>query len=293
LHRGFEVFLYSGNRMLSHSFQFVLFLSNTYQKERFWFNSRYMKYTLTIVLSLFILINLLAQDKTDKSLNLDPGFLIGLDYGYKLVGGDMKERFGNHLAVGGNVAYVFKNTSFALGIGANYFFGDTVYQDVIAHLRDDNGHLIGINGDYAQVKLRQRGFEVGLFGSQVFSFASLNERSGIRIDLGASLLQHWIRIQDDYNTVAQFDDPYQKGYDRLTGGLAIDEFIGFQYLSDNKRINFYAGLSFSQAWTTSLRDYDFATQSSLDESRFELLSGFKVGWILPIYMESQPDEIYY
>lgn len=252
-----------------------------------------MKYTLTLVLSIFILINAVAQHKIDKSSELDPGFLIGLDYGYNLVGGDLKDRFGNNLAVGGNVAYVFANSSFSLGVNANYFFGDTVYQDVIAHLRDDNGHLIGINGDYAQVKLRQRGFEVGLYGSQVFSLGSLNKRSGIRVDLGASLLQHWIRIQDDYNTVAQFDDPYQKGYDRLSGGLALDEFIGFQYLSNNRRINFYAGLTFTQAWTASLRDYDFATQSTLDEPRFDWLSGFKIGWVLPIYMESQPDEIYY
>lgn len=252
-----------------------------------------MKYIWTLLLIALISFEGVAQIKEDKSTELDPGFLIGLDYGYNLVGADMKERFGNHLRVGANVGYVFKNSGFSLGVNANYFFGDTVYQDVLEHLRDANGHIIGINGDYGQVKLRQRGFEVGMYGSNVFSFGSLNKRSGIRIDLGASYIQHWIRLQDDYNTIAQFDDPYQKGYDRVTNGLAIDEFIGFQYLSDNKRVNFYGGFSFSQAWTKGRRDYDFATQSSLNEPRFELLSGFKVGWILPIYMETQPDEIYY
>jgi hypothetical protein len=231
--------------------------------------------------------------KTDRSEILDPGFLIGIDYGYNLVGGDMKDRFGNHLQVGGNVSYLFRNSSFALGIKGNYFFGDTVYQDVLAHLRDVNGHLIGINGDYAQVKLRQRGFEIGGYASRTFSFGKLNRRSGIRLDLGVSLLQHWIRLQDDYNTVAQFDDPYHKGYDRLTNGMALDEFIGFQYLSDNRRINFYAGFYFTQAWTQGRRDYDFATQSSLKDERLDFMSGIKVGWVLPVYLEVQPDEIYY
>lgn len=257
-----------------------------------------MRTRLTRCLAVAFLIALFgtltyAQEKLDKSTELDPGFLIGLDYGYNLVGADMKDRFGNHLQVGANVSYILRNRSFALGVKANYFFGDTVFQDVLAHLRDENGFLIGINGDYAQVKLRQRGFEFGAYLSKTFSLGTLNKRSGLRIDLGASYLQHWIRIQDDFNTVAQFNDPYEKGYDRMTSGLALDEFIGFQYLADNRRINFYAGFTFTQAWTKGRRDYDFPTQSSLKDDRFELMSGIKVGWVLPIYLETQPEEIYY
>jgi len=252
-----------------------------------------MKYLCGFLLLLFMIPGLNAQHKKDLGTILDPGFLIGLDYGYNLVGGDMKDRFGNNLQFGANVSYIFQNSGIYTGIKANYFFGDTVYQDVLAHLKDQNGHIIGINGDYAQVKLRQRGFEAGLFVGKIFSFGKFNKRSGIRVDIGGSLLQHWIRLQDDFNTVAQFDDPYQKGYDRLTNGFTLDEFIGFQYLSTNRRINFYAGFSFSQAWTKNRRDYDYATQSTLNENRFELLSGIKVGWILPIYLEAQPDEIFY
>lgn len=256
-------------------------------------------YTMKIRISLLLLLvstslsPLWTQTEKSPQVDLDPGILIGLDYGYNIVGGDMKERFDNNLQVGAKVSYLFKNINFQVGLRGTYFFGDTVKQDVLAHLRDTNGHIIGINGDYAQVKLRQRGFDLGIFGSYVFPFKRINERSGLRIDLGVSLLQHWIRLQDDYNTVAQFDDPYQKGYDRLTNGLALNQFIGFQYLSTNRRVNFYAGFSFTQAWTESRRDYDFSSLSSDLGNRFDLMSGIKVGWILPIYMESQPDELFY
>jgi len=223
----------------------------------------------------------------------NPAVLIGIDYGYHLVGGDMNERFGNSLAIGGQVSYLFKKSQFELGIRGSYFFGDTVKQDVLAHLRDANGYILGINGDYGQVKLRQRGFETGIFAGYVFPLPWTNRRSGLRISLGMGLMQHWIRLQDDFNTIAQFDSPYNKGYDRLTNGLALNEFIGYQYLSKDHRVNFYAGISLTQAWTESRRDYDFATMGSLTGQRFDSLSGIKVGWILPIYIETRPEEIFY
>jgi hypothetical protein len=252
-----------------------------------------MKYLNVFIIIFVLFVEVDAQRKIDRGVLLDPGFLFGLDYGYNFAGGDLKDRFGNNLKVEANLSYIFKESGFAAGIRANYFFGDTVYQDVLAHLRDQNGHILGINGDYGQVKLRQRGFQTGFFAYNVFSFGNLNKRSGIKIDLGVSFIQHWIRLQDDYNTIAQFNDPYDKGYDRLTNGVALDEFIGFQYMSNNRRINFYAGFSFTQAWTQNRRDYDFASMSSLQEKRLDLMSGFKFGWILPVFLESQPEEIFY
>ena len=233
-----------------------------------------------------------AQQRSDN--NLDPAFIFGIDYGYNFVGLDMKDRFGNNMEVASKFSYLFEKSSWQLGLKASYFFGDTVKQDVLAHLRDPNGHIIGINKDYAQVKLRSRGFQLGAFASKVFPIGSKSSvRSGIRIDLGISLFQHWIRLQDDYNTVAQFDDPYQEGYDRLTNGLALNQFIGYQYMSADRRINFYAGFDFVQAFTESRRDYDFASMGQDLEPRKDLMTGIKIGWILPIYLETQPDEIFY
>ena len=255
----------------------------------------YPKSLLVFLLVAFSLSwgNLQGQQRDREIDPLNPATLICIDYGYNLVGGDLKDRFGNNLAIGGQVGWLFKNSGVQLGIKGNYFFGDTVKQDVLSHLRDANGYILGINGAYGKVKLRERGFELGIFASRVFSLPGLNPRSGIRIDLGGTFLQHWIRLQDDYNTVAQFDDPYDKGYDRLSNGFGLNEFIGYQYMSTDKRINFYAGFSFTQAWTKSRRDYDFNTMSSLDEDRLDLLSGIRVGWILPIYVETRPDEIFY
>jgi len=228
-----------------------------------------------------------------KKQDEDAAFLFGIEYGFDLSGGDLKDRFGNCLEVGGRLGYLFRNSAFQAGIRASYYFGDTVKQDVLAHLIDANGHIIGINGDYASVKLRMRAYSFGVFASMVVPNTGMNARSGIRLDLGVNAFQHWIRLQDDYNTVAQFDDPYYKGYDRLSNGMAVSEFIGYQYMSRNRRINFYVGIELQQGFTQSRRDYDYATQSSETGLRLDLLHGIKAAWILPIFRESQPDQIYY
>lgn len=251
------------------------------------------------ILIFFIMILLISdqslwsQSDSKMAIDEDPVFLFGLDYGFDIPGGDLAENFGLNLEVGTKFSYMLKNNNIHFGLKASYIFGDTVKQDVLANLRDENGFIIGVNGTYAQVKLRQRAYEVGAFISKIFPVSKKNLRSGIRIDLGLNYLRHWIRLQDDYNTIAQFDEPYNEGYDRLTSGFAINEFIGYHYMSKNRKLNFYGGFDLVQGFTTGKREYDYATQSTWTDQRMELLYGIKVGLILPIFMEARPEDIFY
>jgi hypothetical protein len=93
--------------------------------------------------------------------------------------------------------------------------------------------------------------------------------------------------------VPQLTGNYKKGYDRLTNGLAINEFIGYQMLSTNKRVNFYFGFEFTQGFTQSRRDFDFDTRSADTQKRFDSLMGIRAGWILPFYVGKGAAEIYY
>jgi len=254
-----------------------------------------MKYFLSIVAIILILFSetLMAQKTRGKILPQNPAFLFGFEYGFNLLGGDLAQRFGPNLKVGGSLSFMPQNKNYHFGIKASYYFGDTVKQDVLAHLRDQNGYILGINYEYAQVKLRQRGFETSAFASKVFPFGGQNSRTGLRVDLGLGIYQHWIRLQDDFVTAAQLNDPYDKGYDRMSNGASLTQFIGYQYMSENKRINFYVGLELLQAFTKNRRYYDFATMGVDTESRTDLMYGIKAGWILPIYMEKSPETIYY
>jgi hypothetical protein len=53
------------------------------------------------------------------------------------------------------------------------------------------------------------------------------------------------------------------------------------------------GLELTQAFTQSRRSYNFDTRSTDTESRQDFLTGFKIGWTLPLYLGENADEINY
>ena len=79
----------------------------------------------------------------------------------------------------------------------------------------------------------------------------------------------------------------------MTGGFGIKEFIGYQYLDQKSKISFIAGFEFIQAWTKNLRYHIYDTATTDATRNFDMLFGVKAGWILPIYIEKNSDEIYY
>jgi hypothetical protein len=123
-------------------------------------------------------------------------------------------------------------------------------------------------------------------------FTIKNERKGIRVSLGAGWLQHRIKIQDDENSLTQVTGEYRKGYDRLTGGLALNQFVGWQILGKMNRTNFMLGLEMNQGFTHTLRDWDFTERRKLDGKRVDLRFGIKMAWTLPFYM-GRSEEIFY
>lgn len=214
----------------------------------------------------------------------DPGLLLGLSYGYQLPGGDLADRFGPNFSVGVGSEFILGNRTVFFGLEGNYLFGNEVKTNVLAPLQTPEGFIIANDKSYANIFLRERGFYVGGHVGKIFSLSAGNARSGIRVSLGAGLLQHKIRIQDDpFRPVAALTDEYKKGYDRLTNGLALKQFIGYQHLDPNLRLNFFAGFEFTQGFTRSRRDFNFDTRMKDDTNRLDLLTGFRVGWVLPFY----------
>jgi hypothetical protein len=114
------------------------------------------------------------------------------------------------------------------------------------------------------------------------------------VTLGAGFLQHKVRIQDDpTRNVPQLSKEYKKGYDRLTNGWALTQFIGYQKLANDRRLNFFFGIESMQAFTAGRRSFNFDTQSTDNDNRIDLSFGFRAGWILPFYYGKGQDEISY
>jgi len=163
----------------------------------------------------------------------------------------------------------------------------------MGNLKTNNGNIINNAGNFTSYSLQERGYFIsGRFG-KLFPVFNPNPNSGIVIMGSLGYFQHKIRIEVTDNNAPQLIDDYNKGYDRLAGGFCISEFIGYMYLSNSRLLNFFIGLEFNQAWTKPKRDVNFDTMKP-DEitNRFDILSGIKVGWVVPVF-KRVPEKYYF
>ncbi len=237
----------------------------------------------------------LAQKKFKKnelqeSRNKGKLTAIHITVGGHLPAADMAKRFGKNGALGTGFELMSANNWFG-GVEGHFFFGTDPQEDPLAILRTPEGDIIGRDQALAGVALRERGFYAGVTGGKLITFKK-ETRSGLRLSLGAGWTQHKFRLQDNTQTVNQITDAYAKGYDRLTGGPALQQFIGWQHLGRLRRTNWIIGLEFNQGFTNTLRSWDFSTMRKLDQSRLDLRFGIRAAWTLPIYV-AKAASIYY
>ncbi len=253
-----------------------------------------MRNLLSLALLCCLPLWLWGQQYGEYVRNKGNALLLQLNYAVHKPGGDLADRFGNNFSLGTGADLITDKGNWLFGAGFAYLFGGEVREDVLAGLRTPEGAIIGNDRSYASIELRERGFYAGAHIGKLFSLGLPNPRSGIRATVGAGLLQHKIRIQDDpFRKVPQLDENYKKGYDRLSNGLALAGFIGYQVLSMNKRANFYGGFEFTRGFTMSRRDFNFDTRAKDETKRADLLFGVRVGWVIPIYFGKAAGEVYY
>jgi hypothetical protein len=218
--------------------------------------------------------------------------LIGFTYGIHLPGGDLAKRFGPNSDVA--LSYMHKTKKNWIYTGQmSYLFGKQVKENTILDsIRDSNGQVINQNGNYADVRLYQRGFNIYAGAGRLFPMFGPNPNSGILVMGGVGLLQHKIRIEDIGNQSPQLAGDYKKGYDRLTNGISVNEFIGYLYLSNKRLVNFYAGFDLTQAFTQSRRSWDYDLMRKDETKRTDLLWGVRAGWVLPLYKRAE-NKFYY
>ncbi len=226
--------------------------------------------------------------------NKGNAILLTINYGNQFPQKDLQTRFGNNLTVGLNLEYLTDKQNFIFGLQSSLLFGSLVKENVLASLQNENGTIYNNNFSTATVDLRERGSYTGLYVGKLFGLLKDNNRSGIRIQLGAGLLQHKIRIQLDPNSfVTELTTDGRKGYDRLTNGLALQQFIGYQHHSRNRLINFYAGFELIEGFTQNRRSINVDTGLTDTAERLDLLVGFRLGWTLPFYLSEKADTIFY
>ena len=206
--------------------------------------------------------------------------------------GDLSHRFGNNSSVGVNFNRKMAN-NWLYGFDLNYHFGNNINEsNILDSIRNSKGHILTDGGYAGDVRLFQRGFSTYVKVGKLFPVIGPNENSGILITTGLGFLQHKIQIEVIENNIPELTDDFKKGYDRLSNGLALNEFIGYWHMSNQKTFNFYVGADFTQAFTQSRRSYDFFSQRQDLQKRKDYLIGLKFGLIIPLY-KRMPKEFYY
>ena len=228
-------------------------------------------------------------NQEDSSSNI---FSISATYGYFLPRGDLKNRFGNNSTIGPALTYKTKS-NWVFGIDWNLIFGNTIKEDsIFKNITTSSGEIIDGNGYPAVVSLFERGFLTSVKLGKLIPLNSNNPNSGIILLASVGLLQHKIRIENTDGAAHQINGDYIKGYDRLTNGLSVSEYVGYMFYGKNNLLNFYSGIEFTQAWTQNRRSFNFDTQSQDLTKRLDLLMGAKIGWMIPFYSR-KPSKYYY
>lgn len=253
-------------------------------------NSISYRNLLFIILLSFASIACQAQSDDDRSFQATT---FNISYGTHLPFADMATDYNVNLGIGGGIQYISKSR-WILGAEGFFVFGGEPNVDVLANLRTETGEIISDEKTYGVVFMEQRGFYIGLTAGKIIPLTPQQTKSGLRVTLSTGLFQHFIKIEDRTGGIPQLAGDYIKGYDRLTNGLALTEFVGYQFFGKKGLINFYAGIESTQGFTQNRRSWDFLTQSALEEPRLDVLLGFRVGWVLPIVHDAiDADDIFY
>ena len=248
------------------------------------------------VLLVFVYIFLVAFQKTafsQKSIKdtIITFPMIGVSAAYQFPGGNLSERFGNDISVGLVFQWKFKNNWLA-GFDGTFFFSDNVKEKYfLDQYKTADGNIIDGNGDYSIVSLSERGVKLELKGGKIFPVIGPNRNSGLMTTLGIGYIQHKILIETPQGPIPYIEDEYRKGFDRLTNGFCLTEFMGYIHFGNKRLVNYYAGLEFTQAFTKNKRELNFDSGIKDDKQRTDLFFGIRIGWVFPLYRRNA-DKIY-
>jgi hypothetical protein len=207
--------------------------------------------------------------------------------------GILAERFGPGATVGLDISYkTTKGWMFSIS-GSHMFGGGVRERNILSNISTEGGDIITQTGVFEDYRLKQFGWLLyGRIG-KILPIIGPNPNSGLLIELGTGLMQHKIWIETPMNNSPQLTTEYKRGYDRLSNGLSLNPFIGYQHLSNNKLINYYVGLDVHIGMTENRRTINYDTGLRDDRQRTDLMIGIKAGWILPLYKRAEKAMLFY
>lgn len=240
---------------------------------------------ILILLALFVSVETFAQNDlfNIQKPEAKNGVIFGFGAGVDFPAGDMADRYGTSYRAGVQVLYKTKS-NWLMGVKFDYLFGNNLREDsLLINTIDKYGTFIGGGAERLTVRLYERGYIFGVQGGKIINIGNYNSDNGITLITTLGLMEHKVFIRDREQAVPSLAGDYKKGYDRLTNGLVVEQFVGYSHFSNNNLVNFYIGLNASIGFTQGRRDFLFDVMRPDDAKRTDILFGIKGGWYIPIF----------
>jgi len=270
----------------------MLYFSKDFQSKKMLVNLLSMKLVFPLVFCLLISNAYFAQNSIKDSVFSRPW--ISAEYGGNWTSGDLADRYGfmNHIGI--MAGYKTKKNYF-FGMESCFHFGNDIrLSGLFDHLVDSYGNITDENGDIAVVLVYPRGFSTNIAIGKIFPVFGSNKNSGLFIHGGIGYLWHYMKIETNNHVIPQIELEYKKGYDRLTTGINLHQFVGYNFMSNSGSYHFYGGFYAQEGFTKNRRTifYDQPEIPVSTELRLDVQIGFKLGWVIPIY-KRQPKDFYF
>lgn len=244
----------------------------------------------TILLTVFLYFSVSFSTAQNVKDTLVSFFNFKVVASYQLPAMDLAKRFGNHATVGAEVAY--KNMhNWLWSASATITFGRKIREpNHLQNLWTAQNTIIGIDGRNAAISRYHRGYQMGIQGAKIFPKAGgINPNSGLFVQGGVGYIQHKIRIETIGNTVKDLNKGSVEGYDRLCGGLMLNQGVGYLFLDNNRLANFFVLLECTEGFTKSLRGIQYDVPNPDTKTRFDMAIGIKIGYMLTFYRTIEKD----
>jgi len=253
-----------------------------------------MKQLICFLVLFLFLFSLSAQEKKEdeKSAISISAINLGVQLQKPLL--DFNDRYAGFsiLNVGVNSKTI---NNMVYNFSYDIILGKNVIQDDLSNLYLNNDSLItGLNGQPAALGVFLRGYKVN-FGIGKIVKPIKNRNSGILVELNSGIMSSKIRYKDGAENFSFLTDAYLRGFDKLSRGFYLEEFVGLLFYDDEKLINFKIGLNFLQGFTSDKRAYFYASEAQPIENRKDFAVGIKANWIIPFYYskEKSTERYYY
>lgn len=220
------------------------------------------------------------------------GFILGFNGNFDMPAGDMADRFGLSYRVGPSVSYKTKS-NWVFGVKLDFMLGNQIREDsLMANIMDDYGTILNRDGGRNTVRITELGYITGLQAGYIINTSKKSSDNGVLLLTTFGFMQHKINIFQQDNTIPQIRGDYRKGYDRLTNGFLLEQYVGYTYFANNGLLNFHIGLDIAAGFTQGRRDYLYDVRRPDDGSRVDILFGIRGGWYIPIF-KRKSEEFYF